>query len=1095
MKNIQIVTRFVILLSLTTVLALLPRFAHAAPYASCITNNAGSIQFYLNESGGNVTVTFEDSSTDPNFNGTTTGLNVAKGQHSFSLGSHTSYTISVDKVGSGSASVVDTMPAATPRGIDVNKRPGSPYFGYVYAVNAAGTLTNANGGATNVIRLLNSDLSGVLTNGGGVDWVAGSASSPYRIAVNEDDFLTVGDFSSAHSGVWRIDPTLSTNQLLLGPIGQTAGYAASSQGDQFSRPLLIGNFANGDNCVLLTVDAGSIPNVNNSQLNSVLVYSNISSATIPRITPPDLLGPEVVLNLVLNNNYPGISTYGPYIYCSNRRDGPSGGSATVQIYALNNLNANTAGLGGSGGPGVNMADPNSVGCVWNSYYNGGVNDYFATQNTAQGPGVTTGPADSAVSPDGKYFAALGYGDNHIVICALTNGIPDVTFLYSISNTVSQTSAGRGICWDAADNIYVSSSGGATFQEWSLGFTATAVTTGNASGSTGFSLVLPSISVGVFATNSIGSTTVSQNNPYGNPTNATFVITRSGDVGSTLVVPFSLGGSAAAGTYTASDSTSVTFASGQTSTNITIAAVTDGIARPTTSITLTLATSGSYSLAPATASLDLINTAPVKVIASANISSMYNAFSNDYASFTLTRWGDTNAAAFTVSSYTYAGTAVAGTDYTYPGPVTFNPGDITQTNFIYPLSNGNPPVHSTANAYVGNKTAIISVTGSTNTAMLNILDSANPTTAVLFADPLTSAGDAANWGVTYANNNMQTNAIDYAGSVFGYDIATDPIGGAPIPLPPSGATTALRVTVNKTGSVGSTGAAAGVNLYPTNVSFSGNYAVRFSMNIVEGYSSSYTTEGALFGINHGGQATNWWSGSGITSGWGTPPSTTWGSDGVWYWISADGGAGAGDFIEYTGLGGSLPNTGWNQLAAKTRSSFTDTFKTNVFTSSGGPGLAANGSILFGYTANNWADVEIKQLNNVVTMSIDKTPVHVYTNTTTFQSGKLMLGYNDPFSSIGGYDGAVYYSNLRVVSLASPIISQVALNNGNGTVVINFTTVDGDAVASSFTLQSASVVSGPYANVSSASITLLSAGAFQAVAPQNGSVQFYRIQQNN
>ena len=33
--------------------------------------------------------------------------------------------------------------------------------------------------------------------------------------------------------------------------------------------------------------------------------------------------------------------------------------------------------------------------------------------------------------------------------------------------------------------------------------------------------------------------------------------------------------------------------------------------------------------------------------------------------------------------------------------------------------------------------------------MTILDSANPTTTVLFADPLTSASDAANWLVTSA----------------------------------------------------------------------------------------------------------------------------------------------------------------------------------------------------------------------------------------------------------------------------------------------------------------------------------------------------------
>lgn len=1093
MKNVRILNRLVSLTAVLAGVAFWPQVSQATPYASCITNNAGTIQFYLNESGGNVTVTYEDGSTNASYDGITTGVNLASGVYTFDLTGHSSYSISVSKVGTGGAAVIHSLAYGTPRGIDVNRNSSSPYFGNVY-VSCASAATPAA-----ALRRLNSDLSGISTNSGGITWLT-SASEPYRICVGEDDYLVIGSYASAHSGVYYMDPTLTTGQTLLGPPGDTAGAAANSHESEISRCLLVGNLQSGNPCTLFTVDAGVTLPFNSSQFNSLLVYSNITLSTLPRITAPDLLGPEITLNLNLQNNYPGV-TVGPpnqqptrYIYISNRRDGPNGGSANLQIYALTNLVVNT---GAPGGPGVNLSDPNSKGCVWNSYYNGTVNDYFAVLNS--------GPADSAVSPDGKYFAAELYQNNAIVVCSLTNGIPDVSTLYTITNSASQVAAGRGLCWDAADNVYLSSSGGGFFQEWTLGFTATAVTTGNASGTTGFSLALPSATVGVTATNSIGSTIISQQNSYGNPTNATFIITRSGNVNSPETINFSLGGTAANGSYTASASTSVTIAAGQSSTNITITAITDGIARPTTTITLTLATSGSYTLAPASATLSYINTAPDALVASPLASSMYNAFSNDYASFVITRWGDTNTGAGTItaSSFTYAGTAVAGVDYTLPGSVTFNPGDLTQTNYIYPLSSGLLPVHSSANLYVGNKTAIIGIgsgsgyTPATNTALLNILDSVNPTTTVLFADPLTDPNDSTNWGVTAANNNMQTNAIDYAGTTFGYDLVGDPQGVGPIPLPPSGATAALRVTVNKSGTVGTTGASAGVNFYPTNVSFSGNYAVRFSMNLVEGYSPSYTTEGALVGINHSGNTTNWWSGSGVLSGWdASGTNENWESDGLWYWISADGGAAAGDYLEFTGLGGSLPNTGWTQLATKTRASFANAFKTNVFTSSGGPGLAANESVLL-YSpdmANNWADVEIKQLNNVITLSIDKTPVFAYNNTNTFQSGKLMLGYNDPFSSVGGLDGSVYYSNLRVVSLASPIISQIALNNVNGTVVINFTTVDGDAIASSFVLQSAGVVGGPYANASGAIITQLSAGAFQAVVPQNGSVQFYRIHQN-
>src|SRR5580658_8972133 len=84
--KIHRVGRFLLPIAAIGFLAATATVVRATPYASCITNNAGTIQFYLNESGGNITVTYEDSSVDPNYNGTTTGLNLASGIHSFALG-------------------------------------------------------------------------------------------------------------------------------------------------------------------------------------------------------------------------------------------------------------------------------------------------------------------------------------------------------------------------------------------------------------------------------------------------------------------------------------------------------------------------------------------------------------------------------------------------------------------------------------------------------------------------------------------------------------------------------------------------------------------------------------------------------------------------------------------------------------------------------------------------------------------------------------------------------------------------------------------------------------------------------------------------
>src|SRR5215472_16107072 len=91
--------------SLCLALAMAPRSSHASPYASCInvtvTNGTTTnVSFYLNEAGGNVTVTYEDGTTNSTFDGVSSGAtNLPAGQQSFLLNGHSGYSISVFKIG------------------------------------------------------------------------------------------------------------------------------------------------------------------------------------------------------------------------------------------------------------------------------------------------------------------------------------------------------------------------------------------------------------------------------------------------------------------------------------------------------------------------------------------------------------------------------------------------------------------------------------------------------------------------------------------------------------------------------------------------------------------------------------------------------------------------------------------------------------------------------------------------------------------------------------------------------------------------------------------------------------------------------------
>ena len=1055
-----------------------PSVLRATPYASAVTNNNGTVQFILNESATSVSVLF-DNRTVTNVLGA-----LSAGQNSFSLGTHTNFAIVVIKNGAGSFNQisVDTTNNSFfgPRGVAVNNNPKTFYFGRVYAVNAsAGTGVTPAQHVDRGVYILNADTSDALgrfSTGSTAGLTFSSSTttySPYKIFVGPDDKVYMGDASNptvysnyATNAVTMFDPNVTVQTPILG-----WGTASGTFGGVISTPVVTGSLAAG-NLQLYTFQWGFA--AQNGVYNSMYGY-NVGGTAPSTVTPSILADPtaldgiDTVDTLVMDL---AMATNGYFFALVDRT--AAVGQDCLFVYANDALtllwDSLTASGGTPGTPGSGI-DPLS-GCF----------------------GVS-------VSPDGKYAACVRGSDGAVLLMNMTNGIPDISTLST--NVTGAGGTTRSLAFDLADNIYVISGGNDRLRQYSLGLTTTATTYNDKTGTNGtFSLVVPPTTVSVVAITNQAS--------QSGPTPGVFQISRAGqNLNQPLTVNFAFSGTATSGVYTvaqagiipAGTNNSVVIAPNQVSTNIVIIPVVDGVSRPTTTVTFSLLGGTNYSAVfPNQDTVYIQNTGPQLVfVSSVAIPTMYNAFSNDFAGFTVTRWGNTNVSSYSVNFTSAGGTAIVGVDYTTPGSITFNPGDSVYTNYIYPLSNGQLPVNSSTNPYVGNKTAIVVVassggyTAGTNSAAMTILDSAYPPATVLFSDPLTDPNDATNWGVTSANNNMLNVPIDDTIN-FGYDLQNGNPGeyGA-IPLPPSGAATALRVTCNK-----NTGAAAGVDLYPTNVSFSGNYAVRFSMNVVQGYNTSFTTEGPLFGINHTGISTNWWSGSGISSGW-DPAGTNenWQSDGIWYWIDADTGNGGGEYLEKTGLG-PLPNTGWNQLNALFVTPFVNAFKTNIYT--GGlvdttGGLVSNGSILNGNTANNWADVEIRQMNNIVTMSVNKTVIFVYTNTTTFTSGKLMLGYDDPFSSVGGIDAAVYYSNLRVVSLGNaPFISQIAINPVNHTAVINFTSTDAEATAASFSVVSAPSLQGSFSTAAGATITQLSPGAFQAVVPQSGSIQFYRVVEN-
>jgi hypothetical protein len=1094
------------------VFALSSQVVRANPYASMITNinyASRTMQFWLNEGGGTVTVAFSDSTTAPApLDGSTA---VASGVHTFNVPADaTSYTITCYKVGAGQPTLIQTSPAFTPRGVDVNKNPGSPHFGRVYV--------DISGSPINILHpdmTLDHTAGTGSSLGGTCNWYGGGFS-PYKLFVAADDYLMVGDASWTAStsvtgsyqndGVWRIDPNVTTAQLFLGPRGEANGVAGIGNGPIHStiqsRPVIIGNPSLGGPVTLLTVD-GDHQWGPASSYNALLVYTNITLAALPWETVPDIQGPAVGLNISAQalggNPYPPLQVYSNYIYSGTYRDNHAW--PCVQIYT-NDI-----------GKGDTLTE------VWDSIsaVGGAINvgpDLFFTTNG----GFSHGTCDLAVSPDGKYIVAQSI-DNWFVICYLTNGIPDSSRIFQNTPT-SYTGNGRGIAFDAAGNVYSSSSGIGDVEEWSLGITATSITTGNTNTSTGFSFSNPATQVSVVATTPNASQGGNNGAP-GTPVPGKFTITRAGNTASSLQVSYTYSGTAITGVYTATSGTppssttvattnTITIPAGQASVTITINPSTANVPRATTTVFLQLLSGSAYSTTlPFSDTVYIQNTSGNQLVVSPSAATMYKAFASDFASIQLTRLGDTNVS-YTIPStaFSYSGTAVKGTDFTPIGAVTVGLGALSVTANISPLSNGVPPVDVINPAYTGNKSTTVTVAGggsytvspTANSATLTLLDNAYPPSTVLFADPLTDPADAANWNITYAGGNSAADQGDYDVE-FGYDLtANNPSGNnglLGIGSPPSGATTALRITSNKNVTSGNM-YGGGVNVYYTNQAFSGNYAVRFNMNVVGG-DGSLSVEGVMFGINHNGTETNWWLGNGTLAA-NTGP---WASDGNWYWIQTPplgyGGFGFADFEEYTGAS-VLPNTGWQQLATATASTYQNVYKGNLFTALGvisGGTPANNSPVSASPKDNTWSDVEIRQTNGVITLSIDHTPI--FTNAAPlFTSGYLMLGYDCPIQGIynqyiGTPDASAYFANIQVVSLdVGPTITSITLNSGN--VVIQFTGNSDDTTAN-FALQSTSTVNGAFSDVSpAATFTQLGLGVFQVIYPENGNARFYQIRRH-
>jgi len=439
---------------------LLALCARAHPYASGLTNESGAISWVLNESATDVKILFD--------NGTLTndlGSAPIVGTNTFSIGSHTNFSIVVYKVGSNALNQISSDNNVYnnfygPRGVAVNKNPKIWNFGRIYVVNAdPGDASPIRTTTTKGIYAMDAASEDCLHLGNtaataGMTLGTDNTHSPFRVFVGPDDSVYVGDAGSQKiGGVWRVDPNLATSVNLFGLANPSTNTA--SKGTNFGRAIGTPNVT-GSSPGVLTLTAWDLNLVNSSGKfgSTATSYQNIYQYNLGGGALPSIAFPTVIANPIGLGTANGttltdmeIGPDGKYFIATARSSASDG---TTNVCVLNSAGTTV------------LWDSKTQSAL---YFGDSVNDHCSINNYS-----------IAVSPDDKYVVIQGAVNNNFLLMSLTNGVPD------ISTLTTNTTAGQGggstcyaASWDAADNIYITSGGSDTLRIMSLGLTTTCVT--------------------------------------------------------------------------------------------------------------------------------------------------------------------------------------------------------------------------------------------------------------------------------------------------------------------------------------------------------------------------------------------------------------------------------------------------------------------------------------------------------------------------------------------------------------------------------------------------------------------------------------------
>jgi len=1035
---------------LAAVLALLrPATSLAVPYASSLSNNAGTISFRLNEAANGVAVISGGGATINNLGALPAGL------HSFELGVSGPYRISVFKAGAigftapvapNRGAILQISPNTgptrfnNPRGLVVNTDPASPYFGRIYVANGQAGATTAGpfGPARTVgdgVYLLNSDFTDAIGQGdtaltAGISFVAGTdTASPYRLTLGPDANVYITDWSDANGSLYVADPDLSAGSgfnVLGGPVGSPFPVTETRFHGSIAAAAIEGTLA-GDDLAVYVIDE-DLQNDRTSTTQNMrnTLWKHEIGSTLP--------GPEQLPTRV------GSST--PWINFASQTMDMSRG--TNGYFYVNNYRST-----GSDRGGVYVLDPEG-NVLWNSL---AASRELLGDTAANDLLRATG--GGAVSPLGDYIAVINLESNGITVVPLIEGIPDLTNRLVFHGFNVATAQGRDVAFDAVGNLYAISSGAQSLRAFSPGGTTTVNTYSDGT----LEIIRPP--------NAVSVTSADTSALESGPDTGTFTITRTGDTAADLTVSYTLTGTAGNGTDYQTIPLTTVIPAGSPSVDIVVTPIDDTDTEAAESVTLTLVSTSNYDVrAPVAATVSIADNEQALINISVIDNQAYERHSQDAMTFRVDRLGETNSELFVLYEPN-AGTAIHQADFTgadgqpLGGTVLLLPGQTTATISVVPIDDSD---------LEGNETVGIQITpgldpytpGTPDTAFATLVDNELPPAAVLFSDDLDN-DTSANWTVRFgANNGIYDADIRWA---FDYSTLTPPI--PPAPNSP-GTTRGVFLQVNRTNSAAN--GTAGVNLYPGRT-FSGNFALRADMYLSYDVSPAGSTEHALLGLNHSGLLTNRAT---ITTA--DANGNARGGDGVWAAIGTDG-SNTRDWSAYIATNAStVPGLYTNRSAA----SVATLLSAPPYAIAGSPGNRSASQ------TKTWAEVELGQSNNVITLKVNNSVVYSFPNPSGFTSGDIMIGHNDQADSIGSQTNYVIFDNVRVVTFDTRITS-VQLLEGNQ-VQIDFVSPGQE---SDFRLESTAAFSPTDWNVENTAVISTTAQGFRFVVTRAGDTRFYQI----